>query len=106
MYFAQQFLVSRVKQMAPYVRKINYVTDGGPSHFKSRYNILNLSFHEIDLGVRALCTFTDLFDEKGSADGLGVAVKSSTNLYLMRQGPEEAFKSAKEFYEFAKQRQE
>ena len=106
MYFAQQFLVSTVKQMAPYVRKINYVTDGGRSHFKNRYNILNLSFHEIDFGVRALCTFTDPFHEKRSADGLGVAVKSSTNLYLMRQGPEEAFKSAKEFYEFAKQRQE
>ena len=103
MYFAQQFLVSTVKQMAPYVRKINYVTDGGPSHFKSRYNILNLSFHEIDLGVRALRTFTDPFHDKGSADGLGAAVKSSATLYLMRPGPEEAFKSAKEFYKFFKE---
>ncbi len=106
MYFAQQFLVSRVKQMAPYVRKINYVTDGGPSHFKNRYNILNLSFHEMDFGVPAVWTFTATSHGKGPVDGLGAAVKSTATRYLMRHGPEEAFKSAKEFYEFSKQRQQ
>jgi hypothetical protein len=105
-YFAQQFLVSRVKQMAPYVRKINYVTDGGPSHFKNRYNILNLSFHEMDFGVPAVWTFTATSHGKGPVDGLGAAVKSTATRYLMRHGPEEAFKSAKEFYEFSKQRQQ
>ena len=37
-------------------------------------------------------------------DGLGAAVKSTATRYLMRHGPEEAFKSAKQFYEFSKKR--
>ena len=35
-------------------------------------------------------------------DGLSAAVKSTATRYLMRHGPEEAFKSAKQFYEFSK----
>ena len=106
MYFAQQFLVARVKQVAPCVRKINYVTDGGPPHFKNRYNILNLTFHEIDFGVCAVWSFTASSHGKGPVDGLGAAVKSTATRYLMRHGPEQAFKSAKEFYQFSKQQHE
>ena len=106
MYVVQQFLISRVKQMAPCVRKVNYVTDGGPSHFKNRYNILNLTFHEIDFGVCAVWTFFSTSHGKGPVDGLGAAVKSTATRYLMRHGPEEAFKSAKEFYQFSKQQHE
>ncbi len=106
MYFAQQFLVQRIKQIAPGVQMINYVTDGGPAHFKNRYNILNLSFHQIDFGVRAVCTFSATAHGKGPVDGLGAAIKSTATRYLMRHGPEEAFKSAKEFCDFSKRRQE
>ena len=95
-------MASTIKQIAPNVRVINYVTNGGPSHFKNRYNILNLSFHEIDFGVRAIWTFTATSHDKGPMDGLGAAVKSTATRYLMRHGPEEAFKSAKQFYEFSK----
>ncbi|CAF4886248.1 unnamed protein product, partial [Rotaria socialis] len=87
-YFAQQLVVSTVKQIAPRVRLINYVTDGAPSHFKNRHNILNLSFHEIDFGVRSIWTFTATSHGKGPVDGLGAAVKSTATRYLMRHGPE------------------
>ena len=39
-------------------------------------------------------------------DGLGTAVKSTATRYLMQYGPEEAFKSVKQFYEFSKKRHE
>ena len=105
-YFVQQFLVSTIKQIAPNVRVINYVADGGPSHFKNWYNILILSFHEIDFGVRAIWTFTATSHGKGPIDGLGAAVKSTATRYLMRHVPEEAFKSAQQFYEFSKKHHE
>jgi len=85
---------------------INYVTDGGPAHFKNRYNILNLSFHEINFGVRAFWTFSATSHGKGPVDGLGSTIKSSATRYLMRHGLEEAFESVKEFYHFSKHRQE
>ena len=71
-YFAQQLLVSAIKQVAPNVRIINYVTDGRPSDFKNRYNILNLSFHEIDFGVRAIRTLTATSQGIGPINGLGM----------------------------------
>ena len=75
----------------------SYVTDGGPSHFKIPYNILNGSFHEIDFGVRAIWTFTATSHGKGTLDGLRAPVKPSATRYRMHRGAEEAFKSAKEF---------
>jgi hypothetical protein len=84
---------------------INYVTDGGPSHFKNRQNILNLTFHEVDFGVPAVWSFSATSHGKGPVDGLGAALKSTATRYLLRHGPTEAFKSPKEFYEFSKQRQ-
>jgi hypothetical protein len=45
--------------------------------------------------------FTATFHEKGPADALGAAVKSTTTRYLMCHGPEEAFTSAKELYELS-----
>ena len=74
--------------------------------FKNRYNILNLTFHEIDFGVYAVWTFTATSHGKGPVDGLGAAVKSTATRYLMRHGPEEAFKNAKEFYQFSKKQHE
>ena len=39
-------------------------------------------------------------------DGLSAAIKFTATGYLMRYGQEEAFESAKQFYEFAKKRHE
>ena len=106
MYFVQQIMVSNVKQLAPNVGVINYVTDGGPSHFKNRYNMLNLTFHEMDFGVRAVWSFSATSHGKGPVNGLGAAIKSTATRYLMRHGPEEAFKNAKEFYNFSVKHQQ
>ena len=84
---------------------INYVTDGGPSHFKNRQNILNLTFHDIDFGVPAVWSFSATSHGKGPVDGLGAALKSTATRYLLRHGPNEAFKCVRDFYEFSKQRQ-
>ena len=51
-------------------------------------------------------TFTATSHSKGPMDGLSAAVKSTATRYLMRHGPEEAFKSAKQFYNFSKKRHE
>ena len=85
---------------------INYVTDGGPSQFKNRQNILNLTFYEADFGVPAIWSFSATSHGKGPVDGLGAALKSTATRYLLRHGLTEVFKSPKELYEFSKQRQD
>ena len=95
-----------MRQIPPNVLVINYVIDGRSSHSKNRYNILNLSFHEIDSEVRATWTFTATSHGKAPMDGLDAAVKSIATRYLIRHGPEEAFKNAKQFYKLSKKRHE
>ena len=68
-------------------------------------NILNLTFHDVDFGVVAVWSFSATSHGKGPVDGLGAALNSIATRYLLRHGPTEAFKSAKEFYEFSQQRQ-
>ena len=87
MRFVQQTLVSNVKQLAPNVRVINYVTDGGPSHFRNQYNILNLTFHETDFGVRAIWTFSATSYGKGLMDGLGEALLLDILCIIDRHAP-------------------
>ena len=104
--FQIPIIVSRIQELAPNVQLINYVTDGGPSHFKNRRNILNLTFHDVDFEVPGVWSFSATSHGKGPVDGLGAALKSTATRYLLRHGPTEAFKSAKGFYEFSKQRQD
>ena len=83
MYFVQQILVSNVRQLAPNASVINHVTYSGPSHLKNRYNILNLTFDEIDFGVRAIWTFSATSHGKGLMDALGAVTKSTATTYLI-----------------------
>ena len=97
-YFVRQIMVSNVKQLAPNVGVISYITDGGPSHFKNGYNMLNLTFHEMDFAVRVVWSFSATSHGKGPVDELGATIKSTATRYLMRHGSGEAFKNAEEFY--------
>ncbi len=79
-------------------------SDGAPSQYKNNYNILNLSRHEEDFGIKTAWTFTGAGHGKRPCDGLGAVVKSSARKYLLKGGPEIAFSSAKDFYTFTLQK--
>ncbi|CAF1533579.1 unnamed protein product [Rotaria sordida] len=50
--------------------------------------------------LKAAWTFTSSGHGKSPCDGLGAAVKSPARKYLLKRGPEVAFCSAKDFYQF------
>ena len=79
-----------------------YVTcsDGAPSQYKNNYNMMNLSFHKEDFGLSAVWTFTSSGHGKSACDGLGACVKCAARKYLLKHGPEVAFSSPKDFYQF------
>ena len=72
-----------------------------PLSAKNNNNIINLSLHEQDFSIEASRTFTGSGHGKSTCDGLGAVVKSTARKYLLKQGPESAFSSAKDFYQFA-----
>ena len=61
---------------------------------------MNLGLHHQDFGIEAGRTFSSSGHGKSPCDGLGVVVKSSARKYLLKQGPEATFTSAKDFYQF------
>ena len=62
--------------------------------------MLNLFLHKKDFGIDAVWTFTSSGHGKSSCDGLGAVVKSAARKHLLKQGPEAAFCSARDFYQF------
>ena len=62
--------------------------------------MLNLALHQQDFAIRAAWTFTSSGHGKSPCDGLGAVVKSAARKYLLKQDPEAAFCSAKDFYQF------
>ena len=62
--------------------------------------MMNLAFHYQDFGIQTEWTFSSSGHGKSPCDGLGAVVKSSARKYLLKQGPEAAFTSAKDFYRF------
>lgn len=61
---------------------------------------MNLALHQEDFFLRAIWTFTSSGHGKSPCDGLGAVVKSAARKHLLRGGPEAAFYSAKDFYNF------
>ena len=118
-YCTQQLIVKFIREEYPTVSKINYVryeitlfyyyfshmsyflySDGAPAQYKNNNNMTNLSLHEQDFGIKAVWTFTSSGHGKSPCDGLGAVIKSSARKYLLKHGPEMAFSSAKDFYNF------
>ncbi|CAF4559784.1 unnamed protein product, partial [Didymodactylos carnosus] len=54
-----------------------------------------------DFGIKANWVFSSTYHGKGPADGIGATTKSSATKHLLRHGPEESFRDAKQFYEFS-----
>jgi hypothetical protein len=96
-YVAQKLIVEFIRKKCPNVKRLVYLSDGGPAHFKNNYTMLNLTHHLADYKIPAFWTFFSTAHGKGPADGIGAALKSKATRYLMRGSAQRAFLSAKEF---------
>ena len=61
---------------------------------------MNLALHHQDFRIEAGWIFSSSDYGTSPCDGLEAVVKSSARKYLLKQGPEAAFTSAKTFYQF------
>ena len=57
------------------LKTIFYFTDGGPQHYKNKYNFFNLINHNKDFGIRAEWHFHATAHGKGVCDGIGGNIK-------------------------------
>jgi hypothetical protein len=72
---AQRVIAQFIRHRHPTVRRVNYITDGAPQHFKSNKSMLNFTHHESDFGIPGAWTFSATAHGKGSVDGIWAALK-------------------------------
>ncbi|CAF3305172.1 unnamed protein product [Rotaria socialis] len=76
---AQRLIVDFLRKHYPQVKKIKYLSDGAPAHFKNHFNMINLQHHQYDFNMSASWAFSASGHGEGPCDGTGAAVKSSAN---------------------------
>ncbi|CAF1544176.1 unnamed protein product [Adineta ricciae] len=83
---AQSVIVQFIRHRYSTVKRVNYITDGAPQHFKSNKSMLNLTYHESDFGIPAAWTFSATAHGKGLIDGIRTALKyRATRRVLTRE---------------------
>ena len=98
---AQGVIVQFIRHRYPTVKRVNYVTDGTPQHFKSNKSMLNLTHHESDFGIPASWTFAATAHGKGPVDGIGAALKYRATRRVLSGRREDAILTSQELYQFA-----
>ena len=65
-YHCQYHITNFIRNTYPLVQKIIYISDGVPMHFKNKYNLSNLTFHENDFRFKAEWIYTATSDSKSA----------------------------------------
>ena len=68
-------VLNHLKTILPYLKQVNYFSDGAASQYKNFKNLSNLVFHEQDHGLRAEWHFFATSHGKSPCDGIGGTVK-------------------------------
>lgn len=68
-------VLPRLQESIPDLKKVIYFSDGAASQYKNYKNLVNLSYHESDFGVKAEWHFFATSHGKSPCDGIGGTVK-------------------------------
>ncbi|CAF1540807.1 unnamed protein product [Adineta ricciae] len=98
---AQKVIVQFIRDRYSAVKRVNYVTDGAPQHFKSNKSMLNLTYHESAFGIPAVWTFSATAHGKGPVDGIGAALKYRATRRVLSGRRTDTILTPQELYQFA-----
>ena len=70
-----EIIIAKTKVIIPGLLKVFFFSDGGPGHYKNRFNFANLSFFETDYSISAVWHFWATCHGKNACDGVGGTVK-------------------------------
>ncbi|CAF2147192.1 unnamed protein product [Rotaria magnacalcarata] len=100
---AQNIIVDYVQSLYPSIKKLNYVSDGAPQHFKNNKSILNLTYHYNDFGIPASWSFCATAHGKSAVDGIGAAIKHRANKQALYANSSCTIFTPEDLYKFARQ---
>ena len=99
---AQRVIVDYIQSVYPRIKKLNYVSDGAPQHFKNNKNMLNLTYHYIDFRPSASWTFCATAHRKSAVDGIGAAIKHRANRQPLCSNLSSVILTPEDLYKFAR----
>ncbi|CAM4915347.1 unnamed protein product [Rotaria socialis] len=102
----QRVIVEYIQSVYPGVKKLNYVSDGAPQHFKNNKNIFNLTYHYTDFGLPASWTFCATAHGKSAVDGIGAAFKHRANRHTLCSNSSSVILTPEDLYKFARHNNE
>lgn len=70
-----EIIIAKTKVIIPGLLKVFFFSDGGPGHYKNRFNFANLSFFETDYSISAVWHFWATCHGKNACDEVGGTVK-------------------------------
>ena len=105
-YAAQNVIINYIQTLYPFVKKLNYVSDDAPQHFKNNKNILNLTYHYTDFGISASWTFCTTAHGKSALDGIGTTIKHRANRQTLSSNSSWVILTPEDLYKFVRQSNE
>ena len=98
---AQAIISDYVQSIYPAAKRLIYVSDGAPHHFKNNKNILNLTYHRSDFGIPASWSFCATAHGKGAVDGIGAAIKYRATKRVLSGNSTDAILTPYDLFKFA-----
>ena len=100
---AQGIISDFVLSVYSRVKRLNYVSDGAPQHFKNNKNISNLTYHQTDFGIPVAWSFSSTTHGKSAMDGIGAAVKYRATKRVLSGNAADAILTPEELFRFVQQ---
>ena len=100
---AQGIITDYVLSVYPGVKRLNYLSDGAPQHFKNNKNMLSLTYHRTDFGIPAVWSFTSTAPGKSAVDGIGAAIKHKATRRVLSGKTADAILTPQELFRFAQE---
>ena len=97
-------LKTKLEQEEIILEKIEYNFDGCSRQYKNKKNFLNLTFHEIDFGIPANCSFSATSHGKGPWDGVAGSAKREAAMESLRRPTEDQILTPMDFFNFIKEK--
>ena len=98
----QEELTHFLKVNYPFIKTIEYFSDGCAGQYKNYKNFINLTYHEQDFGLAANWNFFTTSHGKSSCDGIGGAIKRKLTHRSLTQPYQNQILTAKDAYIFCK----
>ncbi|KAE8740460.1 hypothetical protein FOCC_FOCC014027 [Frankliniella occidentalis] len=100
----QRYVTNYIKEKFPWIKEVEYMTDGCAKQYKNKQVFLNLSRHKEMFGLNASFSFFATSHGKSPCDGIGGTVKREATIASLQRPFDKQIIGAEKLFQFWKGR--